>query len=87
MKVIRIAFPGNTDGALTHQIRNLGEDLLREIDRQGLGDLARIGRVDQATDALVVTVKQVRLINRVKLIAERVIARHLMTGRASLTTE
>jgi hypothetical protein len=82
MKVISIAFPDNTDWALTHRIRNFGEDIAREIERQGLGDLTGVDAVDQATDGLVITVKHVRMINRVRLIVERVIAQHRLTERA-----
>jgi hypothetical protein len=84
-KVIRIAFPTNADWALTHQIRTLGEDLWREIERQGLGDLGGIGTVDQTTDGFEIKVNHAQMINRVRLAVDRVIARHLLTERAVVT--
>ncbi len=81
LRTYTLTFPSNVDGHLTHQVRNLGEDLRRCVEREGLGDLGGIQTVDRATDTLVVRVHKRRMIGRVGKIVEETVRAHLMADR------
>gem|GEM_PF-3778072 len=42
--------------ALVHQVRNFGEDLWRDFEQPGLGDVSGVQTVDRAVDRLTVRV-------------------------------
>jgi uncharacterized protein YggU (UPF0235/DUF167 family) len=84
-KLIRIDFPTNRDGSLTHQIRNLGEDLYREIEVPGVADLGGLEAVDTATDRLEVRIHRTSLVGRTRAQVQEIIARHLLADRAVVT--
>lgn len=44
-KTITIKTPTNASGELTHQIRNFGEDLWREVEQKDLGDVGGLETV------------------------------------------
>ena len=84
-RIIIVDFPTNTDGELTHQVRNLGEDFWRLIEREKLGDVGGLDAVDSATDRLVVRVflaKEVRTVR--KLVAE-LLKSHFLDCRSNVT--
>ena len=85
-KTILIRFPTNSDGSLTHQVRNFGEDIWREIEQAGLGDVGGIETVDRAIDELSVTVSRSSKIGTVKLLVERHLRSHLLDGQSEVTT-
>jgi hypothetical protein len=84
---IRIDFPTNADGSLTHQIRNLGEDPYREIEVAGFADFGGPASVDAATIRLEAMIHRSSLIGPTRALGERIIARHLLTDRAVVTFE
>jgi hypothetical protein len=86
-KRIRVTFPTNIEGRLTHQIRNLGEDLYREIEVAGLGSIVGLAQVDEATDVLMITVLHTRKIAQVRALVTKLVARHLLSNRAQITFE
>ncbi|WP_309668426.1 hypothetical protein [Tabrizicola sp.] len=86
-KLIRIVFPTNTDGSLTHQVRNLGEDLWREVEATRLGDVGGFATIDRATDTLLVTVYHTRKVGRARAIVQKLVAQHLLTDRSQITFE
>lgn len=86
-RLIRLTFPANTDGKLTHQVCNLGEDLYREIELAGLGDLGGLAAVDTATDMLLVTIKHRSMIGRVRGCVTKLVAKHLLADRTLVTFE
>lgn len=83
-KTITIRFPTNTDGSLTHQIRNFGEDLWREIEETKLGDLGGISTVDSATDTLTVRVFHTRKIGTVRKLVEKLLKEHFLDYRSNV---
>ena len=84
-KSISIAFPANRDGALTHRIRNLGEDLWRDIEKDGLGDLGGLSTIDSAREKLTIRIKLSRNINRVRRIVAKRLDDHRLATDAKVT--
>ena len=86
-RLIRIEFPTNTDGSLTHQIRNLGEDLYRAIEVPGVGDLGGLATVDKATDQLELKIHRARMVGRTRTLVQKIIAMHFLADRARVVFE
>lgn len=84
-KTITILFPTNSDGALTHQVRNFGEDLWREIEQADLGDIGGIETVDRATDELRVQIHHTRKISTVRKLVDRLLKAHFLDYRAEVS--
>lgn len=86
-KLIRIEFSTNTSGFLTHQIRNLGEDLYRIIEVPGVGDLGGLAMVDEATDRLELKIYHASMIGRARTLVQKTIAKHLLADHARVIFE
>ncbi|MEO4041169.1 hypothetical protein AAFN47_06125 [Hoeflea sp. CAU 1731] len=84
-KIATIFFPSNKDGHLTTRIRNLGEDLWREIESRGLGDVGGLKTVDKAIDTLVVRAENAQLVGQVKKRIENLLKAHLLHKLAAVT--
>ncbi|MEL7257917.1 MAG: hypothetical protein AAFN80_08735 [Pseudomonadota bacterium] len=84
-KTITILFPTNSDGALTHQVRNFGEDLWREIEQTGLGDVGGIETVDRATDKLKVQIHHTRKISTVRMLVDKLLKAHFLDYRSEVS--
>lgn len=84
-KTITITFPANSDGSLTHQVRNFGEDLWREIEQTKLGDVGGIEAVDRATDTLRVHIYHTRKIGTVRKLVEKLLKAHFLDYRSEIS--
>ena len=83
-KTITIWFPANSDGSLTHQIHNFSEDIWREIEQAGLGDVGGIETIDRATDKLTITVFHNRRIGAVRKLVEGLLKAHFLDYRSEV---
>ncbi|MCP5072433.1 MAG: hypothetical protein GY947_03955 [Rhodobacteraceae bacterium] len=81
-KTITLSFPSNTDGHLTHQVRNLGEELYCKIEQTGLGDLGGVETGDSAVGEIVISVKHRRKVSRVRSLVAKIVKAHLLSDRA-----
>ncbi|HMB47455.1 MAG TPA: hypothetical protein VKN63_04185 [Afifellaceae bacterium] len=81
-KKITLIFPSNTDGRLTHRIRNFAEDLWREIEKSGLGDVGGLETVDQAVDILTIQIKHARKTGYVRKRVRNLLKSHLLADSA-----
>ncbi len=84
-KTIIIEFPTNTNDALTHQVRNFGEDLCLRLEEENLGDMGGIRTVDRATDKLIVRVSHTRKVGTVRKLVEKILKQHLLDNRSEVT--
>ena len=84
-KTITIVFPTNSDGALTHQIRNFGEDLWREVEQTSLGDVGGLVSVDKATNKLMIQIHKTRKISTVKKLVEKHLKAHFLDYRSEVS--
>lgn len=84
-KTIIILFSTNSDGALTHQVRNFGEDLWREIEQTDLGDVGGLETVDRATDKLKVQIHHTRKINTVRKLVDKLLKAHFLDYRSEVS--
>ena len=81
-KTITLSFPNYADNRLTHQVRNLAEDLWREIEKPGLGDVGGLETVDRAVDTLIIRINHTRNIGRVRKLVDDLLSAHLLTQHA-----
>ena len=86
-KNIIVVFPTNTDGSLTHQVRNLGEDFWRFIEREKLGDVGGFNAIDSATDRLAVRVFHTRKVQIVRKLVATLLKDHSLDYRSQVTYE
>lgn len=82
---IDVFFPTNTDGSLTHQVRNLGEDFWRLIELEKLGDVGGFQAIDSATDRLVIRVFHARKVRIVRKMVASILKNHLLDSRSQVT--
>ncbi len=85
-RTIRLRF-ALCDPADIHRIRNLGEDLYRQIERTELGDIGGLDTVDRATDSLVVHIPHARHVRRMQRMVEDLVREHGLRDMATLRTE
>lgn len=83
-KTITIRFPETSDGSLTHQIHNFGEDIWREIEQTGLGDVGGLETVDRATDELSIKIFRTSKIWTVRKLVERILKAHFLDYRSKV---
>ena len=83
-KTITITFPANHDDSLTHQIRNFGEDLWREIEKERLGSIGGIETVDRATDTLRISIHHTRKIGTVRKLVDKMLKTHFLDHRSEV---
>ena len=83
-KTIIITFSANSDGSLTHQVRNFGEDLLRQIEQDGLGDVGGIEAIDGATDTIRVHIHHTRKIGTVRKLVDKLLRAHVLDSQSEL---
>lgn len=86
-RTILIEFPGGLDNTMLYRIRNLGEDLVRQIEMTTLGDLGGIGTTDAATNTLTIHVPHARRVRRVRDMAEKIAGRHFPAGRHRISVQ
>lgn len=86
-KIIVIAFPADINGSLTHQVRNFGEDIWREIEQSGLGDVGGIDAIDQATDVLRIHVFRIQKVGTVRKLVEKLLKAHILHTRSKVSYE
>lgn len=84
-KTILIQFPANPDANFVHRLRNLGEDLWREVERSGLGSVGGIETVDCAADRLRVEIRKTRKIRTVRKLVEKLLAVHFSDYEPTIT--
>lgn len=85
-KTIVIEFETDTDMSLIHQVRNFGEDLWRQIERERLGSVGGLAQVDQATNQLIVVVYHTRKIGTVRALVTKLLKGHMLDGRSTVTS-
>lgn len=83
-KTITIRFPTNRDGALTHQVRNFGEDLWREIEQADLGSVGGIDTVDKATDTINVQIHNTRQISTIRKLVDKLLKAHFLANQSEV---
>ena len=80
-----ISFPTNKDGHLTKRVRDFGEDLWREIESRGLGNVGGLKTVDAAVDKLIVHADANKLVGQVRKRVEALLKQHLLHKLAAIT--
>ncbi len=84
-RTIVIDFATNSDGDLTHQVRNFGEHLWHYVEREKLGDVGGLAAVDSATDRLVVRVFHAKKVNTVRKLVDTLLKNHFLDDRSHIT--
>ena len=83
-RTIAVRFPASAGGRPTARIRDPGEDLVRSVERPGLGDLGGFEAVDRAGDILVVRARRTKGIGTVRALLEAGLRRHLLIDHARI---
>lgn len=84
MRTFLLEFRPNSVDSQIHKVRNLGEDLWQEIERQGLGTLGGLEKVDAATNSLEIKVRKKRLYGLVGKIISHQLKAHFLDDIATI---
>lgn len=86
-KTIKLHFPTCAQDDLGFKIWIFAEDVWREIERGGLGDVGGTDGVDAVGDTPIVRIKHTRKIGRVRKAVEKLLKKHFLYDAAEMTYE